>query len=328
MPDYSDIRLRDDARTVTQEVLDVYGLGDAAVTALDTGSYNIHFKIEHQGKLFDLRKSNRPQKAENLVYESELLTQLETKGFELAPQIVATNDGQPNYWNEEAGWTLFKWMGDGSPKGRPIVNSERIRQAAGVLSDFHRATRDFVPKSVRGDWPVLTLPAIEPAIWLARVEYLAKNLGEDGDDLLSMAQRSAEELTTVDFNQLPEFMCHGDYRMRNLQFTGDTLTGVFDFDTSIRASRLLDLGGALTRFSPQGGDPQPDVETGSEFLRTYISSSPMSSYELEVLPVFIRWRLLRDVGIYFDYWWLHVRESATALFAGAADEMVNRAISD
>ena len=122
-------------------------------------------------------------------------------------------------------------------------------------------------------------------------------------------------------------MCHGDYRMRNLQFTGDDLTGVFDFDTSMRASRLLDLGGAVTRFSPFGGDPQANPESGAVFLRNYHRQLPLSDYEIEILPIFIRWRLLRDVVIYFDYWWLKVRDSATKLFDGIAEDLVNRAIS-
>ncbi|NQW19301.1 MAG: phosphotransferase [Chloroflexi bacterium] len=112
-----------------------------------------------------------------------------------------------------------------------------------------------------------------------------------------MAKQNSDELASVDFTRLPEFMCHGDYRMRNLQFTGNELTGVFDFYTSIRASRLLDLGGAVTIFSPLGGDPQADVESGAYFLNRYHLSYPLSDYELEVLPIFIRWRILREVVI-------------------------------
>jgi Ser/Thr protein kinase RdoA (MazF antagonist) len=103
---------------------------------------------------------------------------------------------------------------------------------------------------------------------------------------------------------------------------GGEITGIFDFDTSIRASRLLDIGGAVTRFSPLGGKPQADVGAGALFLREYQNRLPFSDYETEVLPIFIRWRLLRDVVIYYDRWWLEVGDTCGVLFDGAAHEMV------
>ncbi len=67
MPDHIDVRLRDDARLVPAEVIDSYGLRNASITPMDTGSYNIHFKVEFERALFDLRKSNRPSEPENLT---------------------------------------------------------------------------------------------------------------------------------------------------------------------------------------------------------------------------------------------------------------------
>lgn len=326
MPDHSDIRLRDDVLIVPDAVLEAYGLAGASVTPLNTGSYNVHFKVEHDGGEFDLRKSNRPSEHGNLLYEAELLTHLSTSGFDLAPKLVPAKSGDTNLWEQETGWTLFRWMGEGPGKGKSAVNSERTRNAAAVLADLHRRCRDFVPTNQRGDWPVFTLPTIDPAVWLRRAEHLVDRLQEEGKDLLPLVRRSADELRSLDFVRLPEFLCHGDYRMRNLQFTGNDLTGVFDFDTSIRASRLLDLGGAAVRFSPRGSDPQADIGSGAEFLTIYHRLNPLSDYELEVLPIFIRWRLLRDVVIYFDYWWLKVRDAGVTIFDGAADSMVEQIV--
>lgn len=208
-----------------------------------------------------------------------------------------------------------------------MVNSARIHNASIVLADIHRVGRAFVPSGSRPNWPIFTLPDVDPRIWLTRAKHLAGELGVDGSELAEFAKKSANELNSVDFTQLPEYLCHGDYRMRNLQFTGDEVTGVFDFDASIRARRVLDLGGALTRFSPLGGDPQADVKSGAEFLRTYHQHLPLSNYEQEVLPIFIRWRQLRDVVIYFDYWWLKVRDAVRELFNGVAEQIVNEALS-
>lgn len=221
MPDYRDIRLRDDARTVPPSIVQAYQLDGANITALETGSYNVHFKIEHEDQAYDVRKSNRPNNAGNLEYEAEVLNHLEKNGFALAPKIVPEASGKPNLWIDDTGWTLFRWMGDGAPAGKPLVNSARIHNASIVLADIHRVGRAFVPSGSRPNWPIFTLPDVDPRIWLTRAKHLAGELGVDGSELAEFAKKSANELNSVDFTQLPEYLCHGDYRMRNLQFTGD-----------------------------------------------------------------------------------------------------------
>jgi Ser/Thr protein kinase RdoA (MazF antagonist) len=325
MPDYSDVRLREDARTVPDEVLDLYDLSGSSVVALETGSYNIHFRIESGGKTFDLRKSNRPSAPGNLDYEAEILIHLKSRGFDLAPEIVPSTQGDSNVWIDDTGWTLFRWMGDG-PTGAATGSIAKARAAARVLVDIHALGEGFSPTAMRGNWPIFTLPNVDPDSWLRRAESLAEHLDGEGEDLREMARESAQELRSINFNELPEFTCHADYRVRNLQFSGDEVTGVFDFDTSVRSTRLLDLAGAVTRFSPLGGDPQADVESGSEFLKTYHDRLPLAPAEIDALPALIRWRLLRDVVIYYDRWWFKVGDTQTALHSGAADEIVTRAI--
>jgi hypothetical protein len=103
MPDYRDIRLRDDARTVPPSIVQAYQLDGANITALETGSYNVHFKIEHEDQAYDVRKSNRPNNAGNLEYEAEVLNHLEKNGFALAPKIVPEASGKPNLWIDDTG---------------------------------------------------------------------------------------------------------------------------------------------------------------------------------------------------------------------------------
>lgn len=328
LPEHVDIRTLENARVVPDEVVESYGLNDAVITPLETGSYNIHFKIESEGELFDLRKSNRPSQIGNLDYESEILNHLKAQGFALAPEVVASKSGAYNLWVDDIGWTLFKWMGSDTGSQRERANRSRAEAAAKTLADIHSAGKDFSPKAERGPWPIFTVPTVNPAIWLKRAESLADELKNEGSELRRMSRQSASELEQIDFANLPEYMCHADYRMRNIQFEGDEITGVFDFDTSIRTTRLFDLAGAVTRFSPHGGDPQADVEAGSTFLAKYHESLPLSAAEVDALPTLIRWRLLREVVVYYDKWWFDVRSACTDLFAGAAEKIVNQASSN
>jgi Ser/Thr protein kinase RdoA (MazF antagonist) len=335
MHDYRDARLQEDVWVVPDSVIEAYELDDAAISDLDTGSYNIHFRVERAGELFDLRRSNRPNSPGNLGYEAAILVHLRQSGFDLAPEIVPALTGEPNVWLEGAGWTLFRWMGDGPKINRQTANPTRTLAAARALARLHVICKDFVPDGQRGDWPIFTLPTVDPNLWLHRAESLADLLDEHavdsgephgrGEQLRVMSRQSASELATVDFTALPEYVCHGDYRVRNIMFAGDEVTAVFDFDTSIRASRLPGLGGVVTRFSALGGNPQADIEAGALFLKEYHNRLPLSAYEITVLPIFIRWRLLRDVVIYYDRWWLQVGETAAALFDCAGNEIVVRA---
>lgn len=154
----------------------MYQLEDATITVLETGSYNVHFKVEHEGAIYDLRKSNRPNHVGNLAYEAEVLTHLEDSSFDLSPQVEPASSGMTNLWIDNAGWTLFRWMGDGAPSGQPYVNTSRIRNAAFVLADIHRLGQYFFPRAARGDWPIFTLPNVEPQKWLGRAMRLAGRL--------------------------------------------------------------------------------------------------------------------------------------------------------
>lgn len=322
-----DVRLAPDADVVPIAVLDAYGLKDASVTRLNTGSFNIHFRVESERGTFDLRRSNRPVDHGNLQYEVELLQHLRKNGFDLVPEVIPATDGSRNWWSGNDGWTLFRWIEKGESGAETAVTDGRVAESGKTLARFHMAVAGFEPLAARGDFSIFARPEDWPGRWASRPTDLARLLGPNGDDLQKLSTQLTSEIIEVDFSSLPQLACHCDYRLRNLKFEGDRVSTVFDLDTSMITTRLLDLGGAATRFSRLGGEPQADVEPGSRFLRTYDDLLPLSEYEWQVLPVFIRWRLIRDVTIYYDQWWLRVGNACRELFDGAADEMVRRARS-
>ena len=83
---------------------------------------------------------------------------------------------------------------------------------------------------------------------------------------------------------------------------------------------------AVTRFYPLAGNPQADIVGGSHFLRVYNAASPLNEAEWDALPTFIRWRLIRDLVIYFDEWWFRVEETCHSLFNGSAEAIVDAAL--
>ena len=108
LPELRDARLREDVLVVPAVVVDAYGLGDAAISPLDTGSYNIHFRVERAGEAFDLRRTNRPNAPGNLACELAILVHMRQNVFNLAPEIAPARSGESNVWRDGAGWTMFR----------------------------------------------------------------------------------------------------------------------------------------------------------------------------------------------------------------------------
>ena len=320
-----DIRTKPEG--VPSEVLRAYGLTEeTTITKLDTNSYNVHYMVETTDAKYDLRHSNRAIDVGNLEYEAELLVHLRERGFVLAPEIVMTMEVRPNFWFEAEGWTLFRWMAAADLDSRPQMNPERTKNAARTLAAFHLATKDFRPHARRPKWPIFA-KAEDWSFWADRTDKLAAHL--DDDDFLAFAHRATREIAEmIDFSQLPITCCHADYRTRNMRFSDDddTVAAVFDLDTAMICTRLFDLGGAAARFSTTG-KVTADVDAGARFLTAYDAVNPLTPYEWTVLPIFIRWRIIRDVAIYFDRWWFNVRDACIHLFNGAADDIVNAASS-
>jgi Ser/Thr protein kinase RdoA (MazF antagonist) len=322
LPQSGDASAQPGASSVPDQVIEAYEIKVQQLEPLDTGSHNNHFRIESDAGTFDLRRSVEPTSPENLRYEAELLHHVRCNGFTLGPEIFVARDGNPNVWSDGVGWTLFHWAGDGSRVHRQSLTSERTCHAARALAGLHLAASDFHPTVGRGGSPVFAVPEDWFEQWMGRAALLADNLGAEGADFLALAQRSADEMNSLNVRDLPRTVCHGDYRPANLRFDGGTVATVFDFDVAFISSRLLDLGGATTRFSTLGGVPHAEIESAGLFLKSYDAQFPLADSEWGALPAFIRWRLIRDIVVYFDRWWDHVKATCNALFSGTAEDMV------
>ena len=57
---FDDARIQPDARTVPTDVISAYHLDVHRVEPLETTSFNIHFRLDTNQGLFDLRRSNWP----------------------------------------------------------------------------------------------------------------------------------------------------------------------------------------------------------------------------------------------------------------------------
>ena len=157
------------------------------------------------------------------------------------------------------------------------------------------------------------------------MEALARELGAEGESLLTCARRSARELEAMDLSGLSVTVVHADYRMANILYDGDKVAAVFDFDTAFHGPRLLDMGRLL--IAPGRGlkSLRVEIKDAVSALQAYDQAAPFSDAEWDALPAFLRWRWVRDPIVYYDQFWLAIRDIALALFDGAAEEIVRAA---
>lgn len=298
-----------------QEVLSQYDLGELDdyeknERGFVNTAYAICTRSGGERKRYFLRKYKRGIGEEELIFEHSLIEHLLSAGSPVA-RIHHTRDGKtylrrPEGADDSTGvfYTIFDYLTgeDRFTWVNPILNERQLVASAAVLAQFHVDAASFIPRGRRVEPRILELLPVIAETWSGcrvktkgsvfdariaeRLELVAANIA---------ATRAA--LQVPDARALPETVIHCDYHPGNLKFTGDAVTGVFDFDWSKVDYRLFDLGLALWYFctSWQGGeDGSLHLDRVRTFLQAYhdkISAGPrgatLTPMEVRYLPVMI-----------------------------------------
>ena len=308
-----------------RSTLSLYGIKQADVLELPVKTFNKHYRVKTEEFLYCLRLHSRPISTQNLNYEAELLDYLLKSGISYIPKIVRALDGKNYVWKQNQAWTLFEWSSP-SVLNDPICITKKHREnAAEALADIHRVGMHWPPNNNRPHAPLFTGPELWGFHYLETAQKIAFYFrSKGGDRLLRYTQQVIQELENVPFNNLQFTICHADYKPSNILFLRNEIKTIYDFDCSFKTFRLLDLAGAVTRFQISRGLPTADVVSGREFLLAYSNCYPLNRIEVDYLPTFIRWRLIRDVVMCWSYrpqFWHSIELTCEKLFEGIADRI-------
>ncbi len=257
--------------TELREVLAHYDLGtlvdyEKNERGFVNTAYAIFTLAEGKRNRYFLRKYKRGIREEELNFEHSLIEHLVATGAPVA-RIHHTRLGK-SYLHLSEGtdgaagvfYTIFDYLPgeDRFTWVNPILTEEQLSASAAVLARFHIDAGGFAPLGRRNEPKILDLLPVIAETWSG---CPAKSKGTIFDN------RIYEHLELVSANiaatlvalqepsarSLPEMVIHCDYHPGNLKFTGDCVTGLFDFDWSKVDLRLFDLGLALWYFCTSWG---------------------------------------------------------------------------
>ncbi|HUI88805.1 MAG TPA: homoserine kinase [Anaerolineales bacterium] len=273
-----------------KEVLAHYALGELIEYEQNergfvNTAYEIYTLAAGQRHRYFLRKYKRGIREQELVFEHSLMDHLVAAGMPAA-RIYKTRSGK-SYLHRFEGtddstdvfYTIFEYLSgeDRFTWVDPRLNKAQLSSSAAVLAQFHIDVGGFTPLGRRNEPKILDLLPVIAETWAT---CPSRSKGTIFDDHIHeyLEPVSANIAATLNIlrecraRSLPEMVIHCDYHPGNLKFSGDRVSGVFDFDWSKVDLRLFDLGLALWYFctSWQGSeDGSIRLDWADTFLRAY-----------------------------------------------------------
>ena len=249
-----------------RHVLTYYDLGELVdFEKNDRGFVNTAYAIgvlaAGERKRYFLRKYKRGIAEEEIVFEHSLIEHLAAGGAPVA-RIHHTRTGESYLRCSEAEddaapifYTIFDFLpGDDRLTWiDPVLTERELAGSAAVLAQLHQDVAGFTPPGRRLEPKILELLPVIAETWSgcparskgtifdARIQEQLSALGSNISATIATLQDEA-------VGSLPQIVIHGDYHPGNLKFSGEQVTGVFDFDWSKVDFRLFDLGLALWYF--------------------------------------------------------------------------------
>lgn len=298
-----------------RDVLAEYDLGELVECEKnERGFVNTAYAIcmlaggEH--KRYFLRRYKAGIGEEELIFEHALIEHLLKAGSPVARIHHARSGKSYLHRQEGAGdttgvfYTIFDYLDGEDPFTwvDPVLTREQLVASASVLARFHLDVGGFTPLGKRAEPRILDLLPMIADTW-ADCPTRSKGTIFDRRIVENQAEVSANIAATLatlgepEVRALPELVIHCDYHPGNLKFSGDQVTGVFDFDWSKVDFRLFDLGLALWYFctSWRGGDDGSlRLDWTQTFLEAYHQTigargegAAITPQEARYLPVMI-----------------------------------------
>ncbi len=298
-----------------QEVLAQYDLGELVdCEKNDRGFVNTAYAIcmldGGKPKRYFLRKYKRGIGEEELMFEHSLIEHLAEAGSPVA-RIHHTRAGK-TYLRRLEGmedavgsfYTIFDYLPgeDRFTWVDPVLNDAQLGASGAVLAQLHVHASGFSPLGRRAEPRILELLPVIAQTWSACPARSKGTIFDTHirDSLGAVSGGIAATLAALQepaARSLPEMVVHCDYHPGNLKFTGDAVTGVFDFDWSKVDLRLFDLGLAIWYFCTAWREPEDGslrLDGVHAFLKSYqdtvaahLPAAVMTPEEAHYLPVMI-----------------------------------------
>jgi aminoglycoside phosphotransferase (APT) family kinase protein len=198
----------------------------------------------------------------DMLRQARLLRRLESAGVVPLPAVLFEGDGDPP-------WYVMQFVDGDAYEPLADVENEppppedvmpRALRAARVLARLQGAN----PESIGLSGDQVITPADELARWHRALQTVDETIRPDDE---SLHRRLARRVPAP----LPPVVVHGDYRLGNLLFAGQTLTAVIDWELWALGDPRFDLAWLLSH-------------AGSPYAPNRVSDDPMRRAAALAMP--------------------------------------------
>ncbi len=226
---------------------------DVQISRNTTANNNKIFLVKIGRNKYILRESNETKPLKHLQFETKILQYLHDKNFALTPSIIPNKNGSPITSYNNTYYLLTNFLPGSVSEGVNNLTSfinEKLVNFFESLAKFSRAVQDFsspIPKNNQSLSYYIKNGKKLFAKLITKVDDLAvkKLLNENRDFIESFITETQRQLELVRFDKAPKQIVHFDFHPGNVNFTGNHVSGIFDFDWVRFDNRITDLACAL-----------------------------------------------------------------------------------
>ena len=273
-----------------------YDLGELlSYKGIAEGVENSNFLVHTRGGHYILTLYEKRVAAGDVPFFLGLMEHLAARGI-ICPQPVKNRSGQTlgHLCGRPAAIVTFL---DGMWIRRPAA--DHCAAVGEALANLHLAGADFAMKRPN---------ALSVAGWRPLYQQAAARADSVQHGLAETIEKELGHLEAIWPGNLPQGVIHADLFPDNVFFLGDTLSGLIDFYFACTDTLAYDVAVCLNAwcFEP---DHSYNVTKGRDMLQAYRRIRPLSSAELDALPLLARGAALRFLLTRLVDW-LNVPEGA------------------
>lgn len=187
-----------------------------------------------------------------------------------ADGVVYTKDAQAFVVHDGVAWTLHPRMSGVCYRSVGDLSEREYRSAVRGMAWYHEVVWNLVvPREVSVSIPVAYR---DDAQWIG--EYLDRHQAvfvntHDRETVEEALESLYVFFSSQSYWSLPRIVIHGDYRPANLTFQNEDLAGVFDWDLTAMAPRLVDVCGRFAQYMVRQAKPRDRAASLSKFVDLY-----------------------------------------------------------
>ena len=241
-------------KTRVLKVLEGYGfdLQKIKLSKNTVANNNNIFILQSSNKQFVLRESEPKKSMHHLKLEIAVLNYLRNKGFKYTPYIIQNKQGKDATIYNKRFYILQNFM----PGKTQASWNNLTRFSDKKLTNFFTASAKFT-KAVAGF--KTKMKDNKPLYYYAKNgaklfngllnrmpnSDVKKLLNSNRKFILQFIEVNKAELDNAYYNELPKQTVHFDLHPGNVNFSGDKVSGIFDFDWVRFDSRVTALAGTI-----------------------------------------------------------------------------------